>query len=99
MWMDRLESVHRPRELLKARRLLIACLAATGRTDAAKSLLATVTAQCAEYGSIRYILDGGPHVVATLAALHADQQSGHWRPEWPDVPAAFLQSLVDAHTI
>ncbi len=95
-WVDRLESVHRPRELLKARRMLVACLAATGRTEAAKALLATVCAQCAEHGSVRYILDGGPHVVATLAALHEDRLAGRWRPEWPEVPDGFLRSLVEA---
>ncbi|WP_067539614.1 serine/threonine-protein kinase [Nocardia crassostreae] len=96
-WVDKLESVHRPRELLKARRLLVACLAAAGRGGEAKTLLATITAQCADLGSVRYILDGGPHVVAPLAALQADQTSGRWHPEWPHVPAAFLQALVDAH--
>ncbi|MEC3954398.1 protein kinase [Nocardia sp. CDC153] len=96
-WVDRLAAVHRPRELLKARRLLIACLAASGRIDAAKALLATVTAQCAEHGSVRYILDGGPYVVATLAALHADQMAGRWHPDWPEVPPDFLRALVDAH--
>ncbi|MFI6865339.1 protein kinase [Nocardia sp. NPDC050406] len=95
-WVDRLESVHRPRELLKARRLLVACLAATDSTEAAKALLATITAQCAEYGSVRYILDGGPHVVATLGALYADQREGRWNPDWPEVPATFLRALVDA---
>ncbi len=96
-WVDRLEAVHRPRELLKARRLLVACLAAAGHIEEAKALLATVTAQCAEHGSVRYILDGGPYVVATLAALHADQLAGRWHPEWPEVPPAFLRALVDAH--
>ncbi|WP_425464586.1 protein kinase domain-containing protein [Nocardia yunnanensis] len=96
-WVDRLETVHRPRELLKARRMLVACLAACGRVDDAKALLATVTAQCAEHGSVRYLLDGGPHVVATLAALHADQLAGRWQPDWPEVPEAFLRALVDAH--
>ncbi|MVU76628.1 protein kinase [Nocardia sp. ET3-3] len=96
-WIDRLESAHRPRALLKARRLHIACLAATGHLDAAKALLATVTAQCAEHGSVRYILDGGPLVVATLAALHADRLAGRWHPDWPEVPPAFLRALVDAH--
>ncbi|MFE3190173.1 protein kinase [Nocardia sp. NPDC059240] len=96
-WVDLLESVHRPRELLKARRLLVACLAATDHPDEAKSLLATVLAQCAEHDSVRYILDGGPHVVATLAALHTDQLAGHWQPDWPEVPPAFLQALVEAH--
>ncbi|MEV6768158.1 protein kinase [Nocardia sp. NPDC051030] len=95
-WVDRLESVHRPRELLKARRLLVACLASAGRTGEAKSLLATVTAQCAEHGSVRYILDGGPHVVATLAALHDDRLTGRWNPDWPEVPTAFLRTLVEA---
>ncbi|MEV0294744.1 protein kinase [Nocardia sp. NPDC050710] len=95
-WVDRLESVHRPRELLKARRLLIACLAAAGRIDAAKTLLAMVVAQCAELGSVRYLLDGGPHVVATLVALRADQLADRWHPEWPDIPAGFLQAMVEA---
>lgn len=94
-WVDLLESVEQPRELLKARRLLIACLAAAGRTDAAKTLLATVTAQCAELGSVRYLLDGGPYVVAILAAVHNDQLAGHWRPEWPHVPTEFLLALVN----
>ncbi|MFE7797540.1 protein kinase [Nocardia sp. NPDC057440] len=95
-WVDRLEAVDRPRELLKARRLLVACLAAAGRTDAAKALLATVTAQCAELGSVRYLLDGGPYVLSTLAALREDQATGRWQPGWPDVPEPFLLRLVNA---
>lgn len=95
-WVDRLEQVHRPRELLKARRLLVACLVAADRIDAAKALLATVVAQCADHGSVRYVLDGGPRVVAALAALRADQIAGRWDPEWPDVPEAFLTRLVEA---
>lgn len=95
-WVELLESVERPRELLKARRLLIGCLAAAGRIDEAKALLATVTAQCADLGSVRYLLDGGPHVVAMLAAVREDQLAGRWRPEWPDVPAEFLLALVNA---
>ncbi|MET8648727.1 protein kinase domain-containing protein [Nocardia aurea] len=97
-WVDRLESLHRPRELLKARRLLVACLAADDRVDAAKKLLATVSAQCAELGSVRYLLDGGPHVLATLAALYEDQLAGRWDPTWPEVPAAFLRTLIEADT-
>jgi serine/threonine-protein kinase PknK len=76
--------------------MLVACLAAADRLDAAKALLAAVTAQCAELGSVRYLLDGGPHVVSTLAALHADQIAGRWRHDWPDVPEAFLLALVNA---
>ncbi|WP_280384363.1 serine/threonine-protein kinase [Nocardia wallacei] len=95
-WVDRLERLDRPRELLKARRLLVACLAAAGRTEAAKALLAKVCAQCADLGSVRYVLDGGPHVVSTLAALREDQLADRWNPQWPDVPAPFLTTLVEA---
>ncbi|MCX4097019.1 serine/threonine-protein kinase [Nocardia sp. alder85J] len=95
-WVDRLEAVDRPREVLKARRLLIGCLAAAGRGDEAKALAARVAAQCAVFGSVRYLLDGGPHVVATLAALRADQRAGRWLPEWPHVPEDFLTALMTA---
>jgi serine/threonine-protein kinase PknK len=80
----------------------VACLAAAGRADEAKAVLATIASQCAHLGSFRYLPDGGPYVVATLTALHQDQPGGHWRPEWPEVPADFLAGLVDAkvvHTI
>lgn len=76
--------------------MLVACLSAAQRTDEAKTLLATITAQCAELGSVRYLLDGGPHVVAVLAALRADRRAGRWRLEWPDVPEVFLTLLVNA---
>jgi ATP/maltotriose-dependent transcriptional regulator MalT len=101
-WVDRLVDRHRPQALLRARRLLVACLAAAGRADEAKAMLATIAAQCAQLGSVRYLPDGGPHVAATLTALHQDQRSGQWRPEWPEVPAEYLAKLVDAkvvHTI
>jgi serine/threonine-protein kinase PknK len=93
-WVDRLTQRHRPQALLRARRLLVACLAAARRTDEAKAVLATIAAQCAQIGSVRYLPDGGPYVVAMLRALHEDQQNGLWRPEWPEVPADFLARLV-----
>jgi serine/threonine-protein kinase PknK len=95
-WVDRLESADRPRELLKARRLLIACLAASGRLDQAKALTARVAGWCAESGSFRYLLDGGPHVITVLSALRTDQLEGRWQPEWPHVPPEFLAALADA---
>ena len=98
-WVDRLGERHRPQALLRARRLLVACLAAAGRTDEAKAVLASIAAQCAQLGSFRYLLDGGPYVAATLAALHEDQQDGRWRPEWPVVPADFLARLVSAQVV
>jgi len=82
--------------------LLVGCLAAAGRADEAKAVLVTIASQCAQIGSFRYLPDGGPYVAATLTALYQDQQNGHWRPEWPEVPADFLTSLVNSkvvHTI
>jgi len=85
--------------LLQARLLLVACLAAAERCDEAKATLATIAAQCAQLGLVRYLLDGGPHVVATIAQLHADQQAGRWSSEWPEVPADFLERFVNAKAV
>ncbi|WP_396922465.1 hypothetical protein, partial [Mycolicibacterium sp.] len=82
--------------LLRARRLLGACLAADGRTAEAKALIAGVAAQCAQLQMLRYLVDGGPHVVATLSALRAAQRAGRWDPEWPEVPAEFLDQALNA---
>ena len=85
--------------MLQARLLLVACLAAAERSDEAKATLATIAAQCAQLGLVRYLLDGGPHVVATIAQLHADQQAGRWSSEWPEAPADFLERLVNAKAV
>jgi tetratricopeptide (TPR) repeat protein len=98
-WVDRLAAQNRPRALLQARRLLVACLAAAGRVDEAKATLATIAGQCAQLGMLRYLLDGGPYVVATLSELHADQQAARWRPEWPEVPPDFLDRAVNAEAV
>ena len=98
-WVDHLTAQHRPLALLQARLLLVACLAAAERCDEAKATLATIAAQCAQLGLVRYLLDGGPHVVATIAQLHADQQAGRWSSEWPEVPADFLERFVNAKAV
>ena len=67
-----------------------ACLSAAGRVDEAKTTIAGVAAQCAQLPMLRYLVDGGPHVVATLSKLQADQRAGRWRPEWPEIPPDFL---------
>lgn len=95
-WVDRMAASNRPRLLLQARRLLVGCLAASGHPDEARATAAAAAAQCAQLGMLRYLLDGGPHVVATLSVLHADQQAGWWRSEWPEVPADFLERAVTA---
>ena len=94
-----LRRTNRPQALLRARRLLGACLAAAGRTDEAKAVIATVAAQCAKLRMLRYLVDGGPHVVATLSDLQADQRALRWRPEWPEIPADFLDQAVNAQVV
>jgi serine/threonine-protein kinase PknK len=95
-WVERLAPLNRPQAMLRARRLLGACLAADGRTADAKAVVVTVAAQCAQLRMLRYLVDGGPHVVATLAALRSDQQAGQWNPAWPEVPADFLDQALNA---
>jgi tetratricopeptide (TPR) repeat protein len=95
-WVDRTAEPNRPQALLRARRLLGASLSAAGRVDEAKAALSAVAAQCAQLRMLRYLVDGGPHVVAILSALRDDQRSGRWRPEWPEVPADFLDQAIDA---
>lgn len=95
-WVDRTTSPNRPQALLRARRLLGASLSAAGRVDEAKTTIATVAAQCAHLGMLRYLVDGGPYVAAILAELQVDQRSGWWRPEWPEIPPEFLDQAVNA---
>lgn len=95
-WVDRLTTRNHPQALLRARRLLGACLAADGQTAEAKATLAGVAAQCAQLRMLRYLVDGGPHVVATLAELRADQEAGRWSLDWPEVPGEFLDQALAA---
>jgi serine/threonine-protein kinase PknK len=76
-----------------------ASLSAAGRLDEAKATLAGVAAQCAQLRMLRYLVDGGPRVVAILSALRDDQRSGEWHPEWPEVPADFLDQAVNAQVV
>ncbi len=93
-WVERLEHQRRPRALLQANRLLVAALSAANRTDEAKQTLASIAAQCAERGMVRYLLDGGPQVVALLKELRDDLHGCRWLPAWKTVPLAFLDSVV-----
>jgi ATP/maltotriose-dependent transcriptional regulator MalT len=98
-WVDRTTSPNRPQALLRARRLLGASLSAAGHIDEAKATIAAVAAQCAQLRMLRYLVDGGPYVAAMLSELQADQRSGFWQPQWPDVPADFLDDAVNAQVV
>jgi ATP/maltotriose-dependent transcriptional regulator MalT len=95
-WVDRASSPSRPQALLRARRLLGASLSAAGRVEEAKTVIASVAAQCAQLGMLRYLVDGGPYVAEILSDLHADQRAGWWRPEWQEIPVEFLDAAVNA---
>ena len=95
-WVDRLEGRGRHRAVLKAQRLLVACLAALGRTAEAMQLLATVLARSAQHGLVRFPIDGGPSVVALVEELSRAQRADRWQPTWPAVPAVFLEQVVAA---
>ena len=101
-WVDRHAGTERRYSLLLAQRLSVGCLAAAEHVDDAKALLAEIAARCAALRLPRFLPDGGPRLATLLAALHADQREGHWRPEWAAVPAAFLQAATAAavpHTL
>ncbi|MCT7661330.1 BTAD domain-containing putative transcriptional regulator [Mycobacterium deserti] len=93
-WVERLEPTGRPRALLQARRLLVAAMNAAGRTQEAKQTLAVIGAQCAELGLVRYLLDGGPRLIALLSGLRDDIGSGQWNPAWHPVPRHFLDIVL-----
>ena len=65
----------------------------------ATTMVATVAAQCAQLGMLRYLVDGGPYVAATLSELQTEQLSGRWRPEWPEIPPDFLDQAVNAEVV
>jgi hypothetical protein len=78
----------------------VAALSAAGWTDDAEHTLARIAAQCADRGMTRFLLDGGPRVVALLDELRDDLHGGRWRPTWPVIPVAFLDTMVaQAHSI
>ena len=79
-WVDRLAAQNHPQPLLRARRLLAACLAAAGRGDEAKRTMATIAAQCAQLGMFRFLARQ-----RTLRDGHARGAAGGSRG-WPVAP-------------
>ncbi|WP_345352993.1 protein kinase domain-containing protein [Rhodococcus olei] len=97
-WANMLEGSGRRRALMQAKRLLVVCLAAAGRTDEAKRLLASIAAQCAELGMTRYLLDSPLYVRDLVVDLRDDRLAGRWPPEWARVPTSFLADVLAAET-
>jgi serine/threonine-protein kinase PknK len=66
--VQRLDGRGRPRALMHARLLLVACLFASGRTEEAARILTPVAAMCAELALPRVLLDAHAQVAAAIAA-------------------------------
>ncbi|TQC46665.1 hypothetical protein EEB14_24990 [Rhodococcus sp. WS4] len=98
-WVNMLEGSGRRRALLQAKRLLVVCLAVAGRTEEAKGLLASVTAQCAELGMTRYLLDSPLYVRELVVELRDDRLAGRCPRDWAPAPASFLTEVLTAHTV
>jgi ATP/maltotriose-dependent transcriptional regulator MalT len=95
-WVDRLQGRGRDRALLRARRTLVECLSAAGRTAEAKQLLSAILIRCAELGMVRFPIDGGEGLVALIAELRNEQQTGRSDLMKPQPPMSFLDEILDA---
>lgn len=99
-WADErvraLEGTGRELARLHAERLLVSCLWAAGRTDDAEAALIPVAAECARHGLIRFLPDGGPHVVDALTALreHLAEVQGQFMH--PDLSDTFVDTVLSA---
>ncbi|WP_454196165.1 protein kinase domain-containing protein [Nocardia sp. Marseille-Q1738] len=92
---DAIDTARRPRAAAQAQLLLASCLAAAGKTDAAKGALVPVVAKHADVGLIRPLLDEGTWITSLLHTLNYDLREGLWKDEWPIVPPAFLHRLLE----
>ncbi|MBJ8340082.1 protein kinase [Antrihabitans sp. YC3-6] len=89
-----IEMQNRPRAGQHAQLLLASALFAAGWLAEAKDIAVLCVARCAELGTGRVLLDGGPQVVELLAELRRDQLENRWQPHWPAVPKPFLEELT-----
>src|SRR5262249_45131693 len=99
-WADErvsaLEGTGRELARLHAARLRVSCLWAAGRTDDAEAALLPVAIECARHGLIRFLLDGGPDVVAATTSLRARAAETQGHSAHPDLPRGFLDAVLNA---
>lgn len=57
-------------------------------------MLAPAVATCGRLGMLRYLVDGGAHVVPLLPLLRDRLRTLLWPPDWPAVDEAFLDEMV-----
>nr|WP_250771874.1 serine/threonine-protein kinase [Rhodococcus sp. MSC1_016] len=92
-WVQALAGTGRELARLGATRLLAACLWAAGRKEEAQQTLIPVVAQCERHGLIRFLLDGGPHVVSVLKAVREQLHEGGAAMH-PDVLLPFIDTVL-----
>jgi serine/threonine-protein kinase PknK len=81
---------------LRAARLRVSCLWAAGRTDDAERALLPVAVECVRHRWIRFLLDGGPHVVAALTSLREHAAGAEDDGGLTDLPHAFVDTVLSA---
>lgn len=91
-----LEGTGRELARLHAARLRVSCLRAAGRTDDAERALLPVALECARHALIRFLLDGGPFVVAALTSLREDAARAEGENGRTDLPQAFVDVVLSA---
>ncbi|MFD9667679.1 protein kinase [Rhodococcus sp. NPDC059968] len=96
-WADRLADSERHRAALRARRLLAGCLAASGRSAEARNVLTGVVVRCSKAGLVRFLADGGVHVMDTLRHIVDNGRPPTDPPPLSsDVPRDFLLAALAA---
>lgn len=92
-WWQRRTVDVRPRAHLQATRLVVACLHAAGQIEDAERTVVPAVALCGDRGMVRYLVDGGPRVVAILGSLQDRLRGGNLPDAWPIVDEAFLAEM------
>src|SRR5262249_4540560 len=99
-WADErlsaLEGSGRELARLHAARLRVSCLWAAGRTDDAEAALLPIAIECERHGLIRFLLDGGPDVVAASTGLRAAAAEPQGHSAHPALPRVFLHAVLNA---
>jgi serine/threonine-protein kinase PknK len=96
-WVRGLAGTGRELARLHAMRVQASCLWAGGHTADAEAALAPVAVECARHGLIRFMVDGGPDLVAATAALRTHLATdGQGADRYPGLSAAFLDAALAA---
>lgn len=99
-WADErvrgLDGTGRELARLHAARLTVSCLWAAGRADDSRAALLPIAVECARHGWIRFLLDGGPFVVAALTSLREHAARAEGESARMDLPRAFVDAVLSA---